>query len=555
MGAGRVAAAIASRAEPLRFLDPERLAWAIGAFRRGQLRELAEIIGQLEERDDTMRTASRKAFTAASRCPHEVLIVEGEEKNPRAQRHKDILTRFWANVRVRDVFARNAAGGISRLKKEMAAALSHRWAVHEITWDPRPEGLRATFWRVPLARFENRTGALRYLEADGAMDGRALEPYGWLVTQGDGVGVAAAVAAMSKRLSLQDWLLYSERCGQPGVHAQTDAGQGSPEWQGLLASLSGLARDWTLLTGKGVDIKPVDLSVKGTLPYPGLIARMDRAIAALYRGADLSTVSGGDGGDVGASLQGDETAILDADTCEMISEALQQQVEPFVIRWSCGDEEPLAYISVSLPEKPFSALDLTADETLLRMGVRLSKKQALQRYGRTEAAADEPDDALAPAGDGGAAGMTNIQHGMINFQRGAPRDGTREAFPHSAFNLGIGHSVLDIGHSGEAASAASADAAYEAAALEALAAARAKGLEGLAGALLDALDAPDGETLKARLAEVYSGLPALLETPDPAAEGLMRRILLGAMRPDPVAKRREPSGFAPEGGGGGKDTP
>ncbi|HRR33114.1 MAG TPA: DUF935 family protein [Kiritimatiellia bacterium] len=510
-GPARAAASIASRSDPLRFLAPDRLSRAIQSFRCGYLREMSDIIDALEERDDTTRSASRKAFAAASRCPHRVLIREGEERNPRAKLHQDILARFWAQAEVRDAYARNAPGGMRALKKGMAEALSRRWSVHEITWTPSAGGIRATFWRLPLSRFENRTGALRYLESDGSLEGRALEPGGWLIAQGDGVGVAAAVAAVSKRLSLQDWLLYSERCGQPGVHARTDAAAGSPEWEALLRDLNGLVRDWKLLTDKGVELTPVPLSTPGTLPYPELIARMDRAIAALYRGADLSTVSGGAGGDVGASLQGDETDILDSDTCEMISEALQRQVDPFVIRWACGDAEPLAHISVSLPERPFTALDLQADETLLRLGARLSRRQALQRYGRTEAAEDEPDDALhAPeAGDG----TLNAQRSTLNAQ---PETGAPEPLPHEK----------------GAALALADEAIYEAAALEALAAARAGGLEALTDMLLEALDAPDGETMMARLQAAYDALPAMAGDPDAdrANAELAGRIILGAVR-------------------------
>ncbi|MDD3584186.1 MAG: DUF935 family protein [Kiritimatiellae bacterium] len=506
----RAAASIASRQDPLRFLDPERLARAIQSFRCGYLREMSDIIDALEERDDTTRAASRKAFAAASRCPHRVMVVEGEERNPRAQLHQDILTRFWAKVEVRDIYARNAPGGMRALKKNMAMALSRYWSVHEITWTPLASGeIRATFWRLPLSRFENRTGALRFLESDGALEGRAIEPGGWLVAQGEGVGIAAAVAATSKRLSLQDWLLYSERCGQPGVHAKTEAAAGSPEWEALLADLNGMVRDWKLLTDKGVELDTVQLATSGTLPYPELIARMDRAIAALYRGADLSTVSGGDGGDVGASLQGDETDILDSDTCEMITEALQRQVDPFVIRWTCGDDEPLAHIAVTLPEKPFTALDLQADETLLRLGARLSKREALQRYGRTEADADEPADALR-----------------------AP-----EALPPSLPPAALPHEKA-------APALEEADAAaYEAAALEALAAARAGGLETLTDMLLEALDAPDAETLRARLEAAYDALPAMAadESADAASIDLAGRVLLGAVkqgRERPTAERR-----------------
>jgi len=583
-GPARAASSIASRSDPLRFLDPDRLSRAIQSFRCGYLREMSDIIDALEERDDTTRSASRKAFAAASRCPHRVLIREGEERNPRAKLHQDILTRFWAQAEVRDAYARNAPGGIRALKKGMAEALSRRWSVHEITWTPSAGGIRATFWRLPLSRFENRTGALRFLESDGSLEGRALEPGGWLIAQGEGVGIAAAVAAVSKRLSLQDWLLYSERCGQPGVHARTDAAAGSPEWEALLADLNGLVRDWKLLTDKGVELTPVPLSTPGTLPYPELIARMDRAIAALYRGADLSTVSGGEGGDVGASLQGDETDILDSDTCEMISEALQRQVDPFVIRWACGDAEPLAHISVTLPERPFTALDLQADETLLRLGARLSRRQALQRYGRTEAAEDEPGDALhapeaqaagaAPAQPpapyaqrptaGGAADAAsqeeraaagNVQDAAMNGAQVASLidiiakvkagEIDRVAAPAiitAAFPLLTPAQVAamlpqaspaPLPHEKSGAALALADEAiYEAAALEALAAARAGGLEALTDMLLEALDAPDGETMMARLQAAYDALPGMAEDPeaDKANAELAGRIILGAVR-------------------------
>ena len=70
----------------------------------------------------------------------------------------------------------------------------------------------------------------------------------WMVTVGDGVGIAAAVAAMSKHLSLQDWLLYSERCGQPGLHARTSAAKGSEAWNALVQSVCNFGQEWALVT-------------------------------------------------------------------------------------------------------------------------------------------------------------------------------------------------------------------------------------------------------------------------------------------------------------------
>jgi len=91
-------------------------------------------------------------------------------------------------------------------------------------------------------------------------------------------------------------------------------------------------------------------------------------------------------------LHDDEADILDADTCEMISEALQQQVEPFVIKWACGDDRPLAYISIQPASCPNVDQDVKVDEFLTRSGVQLSRREVLQRYGRTAYDPDDPDD-------------------------------------------------------------------------------------------------------------------------------------------------------------------
>ena len=75
--------------------------------------------------------------------------------------------------------------------------------------------------------------------------------------------------------------------------------------------------EFQALMSRGTEITPVDLSTKGELPYPALVDRMDRAMASLWRGADLSTLSRGQG--LGASLQADEMAMLEQDDAALIS--------------------------------------------------------------------------------------------------------------------------------------------------------------------------------------------------------------------------------------------
>ncbi len=399
-----------NRLNPLRGFDPDRLVAAIDAFRVGSLGDLARIIEELELRDDDMSIGARKSRASIGRCPHQVLLVEGYEDDPRARAHRDILTRFWANVEVTSAFARNERGNVRLLKKQMAAAISHCYQVHEIVWLPRPDGsISARFINIPLWFFENRTGELRFLPRPGMLEGEAMPAGEWLVTVGDGVGIAASVLAMSKTLSRNDWLLFSERCGQPGLHAKTDAAEGSPAWQAIVGAVANFGREWAIVTDNSTSVDPISLNTGGPLPYPQLIEVCNKGIAALYRGADLSTLSHSDS--VGASVQEGETDLLEADTCEMISETLNSQVERFVIRYTTGDDTPLAYLSIAPTAKPDIDQEIKIDTHLASLGVKLSKLDALQRYGRAEYdpanQADSPLEPQKPASHDMPWGMPN----------------------------------------------------------------------------------------------------------------------------------------------------
>ena len=384
-----------ARFNPLRNFTPERLVRAIDNWRIGTLCDLARILEELEQRDDMIIACSQKMKASVSRCKHSVQIVEGQEDNPVAQQHKKTLEDFWANIRTSSVFCRNERGGFRLLVKQMMDAFHAKYAVHEIVWEPHRDGtIRARFQFVPLWMFENHTGELRYLDYYGAYDGIPMEPGEWMVTVGEGVGIAAAVAAMSKRLSLNDWLLFSEKCGIPGLHAKTGAPEGSEEWEKLVDALRSFGKDWAVVTGMETEVDTVSLANSGQTPYPELVKAMNKAICVLYRGADLSTQSG-EGGDAnGASLQGEESDILEQDACEMLSETLQEQVEKFVIEYVYGKGvRPLAYIQIEPNAKEDAKLDMEIDNHLMDAGVSLSKNDMLQRYGRTEYKPEDANDA------------------------------------------------------------------------------------------------------------------------------------------------------------------
>lgn len=381
-------------------LDPDVLVRHLEAFNRGDICGLERVLDEFETREDKMRIGSFKMSAAVSSKPWEVRVNKGEENNPRAKVHQEHLTRFWNRIETTDAFCRNRKGGLRLLVKQMMSAQSKVYSVHDIVWKVNPDGtLKATFTHVPAWCFENRTGRLRYIRNDGETTGEEMRDGEWLVTTGEGVGIPAALLAMAKRLSWNDWLLFSERCGMPVVLGKTPAPIGSTAREALKRAIRAVAPKTGLVADLDAQVEIVSLGANGgPATYRALVDVVDRAISALYRGGDLATTSSAPDA-AGVNAQAGESELMDSDGCAMISETLRDQVERFVIRFECGDFEPLAGIVINPPpESEDIDRNIKIDNHLAGLGVKLSKKDALARYGRTEAESD--DDALVLQGSG-----------------------------------------------------------------------------------------------------------------------------------------------------------
>ncbi len=378
------------RWNPLRSLTPETLTRALDSFEYGDLREFALLAEVIAERDDTLKSVKPKREKSVSRRDWNMMK---REKSDAADKHAEILEEFWNNIRAENAYDRNERGGMSRLIKQMMTAVSYRYAVHHIVWKPAPGKLRATFEFVPLWFFENREGRLRFVKDGTSVTGEDMDPSQWMVTTGDGLMVSCAIGYIAKRFSIQDWLAFSEKFSMPGTLGRTSAAKGSSAGNAMKAAVESFGQDWAaVIYGDDGNSKIELVQPNGNpsaMPMPALIERVDRKMAALYRGADLSSMSSKDGEGTGASLQSEETDILEADDCEVISETLQE-VERMVIAWHFGKGvEPLAYIQIQPPVREDKKFVLEAGAALMAAGVRVAKKDYLERLGFAEADDDE----------------------------------------------------------------------------------------------------------------------------------------------------------------------
>jgi phage I-like protein len=425
-----------SRFNALANLDPAAMARHIDSFNSGRLGNAALIWDLLEQRDDLIRTVTAKRKKSVARQGYTITLTEGlpESLKAEAREHAAALEFFYRNLECESAIDSSEKGGFKLLVRQMMDAVGKRFAVHEIVWrksydhsaqsgsEARDNALAATFRFVPLSFFENTTGELRFLQNESMQTGVPLEPGAWMVTAGDGLMAATSIAWAYKHMSLVDWMLFCERNGRPVLSASTSSAPGTENYLRLQQSIFEAMNGQSVIYSSTDDIKVMGLLGGGQIPFPQMVERMDRMIAALWRGADLSTLSRDRG--YGASLQEKETCALEEDDAEMLTETLNRYVDRWVIRYLFGENtQPLAHVKVLSAARECTPMDLQIDEFLLSHGAPLSIEAVLNRYGRVLPKAGEtiflsasrpgtmPDgDAVEEAGANGA-------HGRIKASR------------------------------------------------------------------------------------------------------------------------------------------
>lgn len=376
----RVQVELQCRFNPIRGLTPAILSAYLDQFELGYLRGLALLMRKIEERDDKLAALAPKRKKAPARLDWDVVVREGAPE-AQAARQRDALLAAVYNMEATSVVDEDERGGFGLLVRQMMDAIGMRYSVHEIVWQPGGRDLTAQFRHVPLWYFEHTTPRLRYLQSDTAVTGVDLEPGGWMVTRGDGLLIPCSVLYMFKSLPKKDLLNYCQRYAIPGLHGKTPAAKGSDEWNALRDGLRMFGQDFALVTNEAASITPIDASAKGNLPHPPLIEDCNRAMSILWRGADLSTMSAG-GDSSGASVQGDETDLLQDDDCTIIEDTLQRAFVPNLIRYATGDEDVFVEIRLQRPQRADTTKELEVDRFLLDAGVPVGQAALLERYGR-----------------------------------------------------------------------------------------------------------------------------------------------------------------------------
>lgn len=350
----------------------------------------------MERRDYQLQICRPKRLKSVARHGYDILIRDDIEDGQAAlaQQQKDFLANFYGNARVTTALNPDEEGGFSLLVRQMMDAVGKYYSIHEIVWQPLADGtLTAKFIWCPIWWFEGTRGKLRFLPSEFQIYGNDMDPGEWLITCGDGIMEACSVLYCMKSMVLGSLLSFLDKFGMPGIHGKTDAVKDSPEWNDFVAAVREFAQEWSAVTNRAAELSLVECKSTGNAGFTEAIEMFDRAITQLWRGGDLGTKSSQHG--TGASLQQDETEILETDDAKLIEETLDQKVTKFALAWKFGADAPqLAYIKLRTTPRRNIQDDIAVDTFLAgfkdQNGKGLLGTQAtLERYSHP---LPKPDD-------------------------------------------------------------------------------------------------------------------------------------------------------------------
>lgn len=364
------------RYNPLNNITPQKITSAMDNFDCGYLAEAARIYDAIRRRDGVVQACVQKRKRATSRLAW--TIVEMGEDEAASKEHAAFLEDFYNNIKVTSAADANGRGSMSMLVENILTALENKYAVSEIIWDTsRAPSLSAEVRHVPLWFFENTQGYLRFKKSSTDTEGVDLEPGGWMVSVSNAALMeATAVCFIIKRFAQGDWACCSERFGTPTPVYNSTANRNTPEWNEAVETLANLANGcgMVLAAGEVFDLK----QPAGTgEPFKTLVDSMDRYIALIWRGSDLSTLSADNA--AGASLQADESEILEDSDCALVEETLAHYLSLPALEWRFGKGvKPAAYLQLTRKNRKDKLNQIAVYKGAAELGCKVAKRDVYE---------------------------------------------------------------------------------------------------------------------------------------------------------------------------------
>lgn len=394
-------------------MDPQYFGFAKRRFYFGDFSECGRLFGEIMDYDATVATVAPKRFRAVAGLDWEIATLDD---TPEAKQQAELLEDFYENLVASDVEAPDMAQGIETLIFQLMTATAMKYACAEIQWIPATTAdgkptYHARTLACPLHYFEATTRRLRILTQSGTQ-GEAMDEKTWIVAAHPGTPLMlpTMLLFMLKMTPLEDWASAVEAFAIPFVIGRTSAAKGSPEWNALLEFVAHAKNRFAGVIGKDAEVEVLN-GLTQPPPHRDLVDYLDRAIAALWRGGDLSTFSAGDS--TGSNPQLAEMGDIQKMDSAFITSVLATRLSKPFLEFIFGTGTPIkAYFKFVEDDTAMRAARIADIKTAYDLGLSIPENFAREALGIPAVA---PEDRVlqrasgTPAADLQGFGIPNAQ--------------------------------------------------------------------------------------------------------------------------------------------------
>lgn len=372
-------------------ISPRNVDYAFRSYQAGLFYSALPIMEAVATMDAQVSTCMEKRLAMTCCADWEVFYEQDidEAQRKEAEIQSSIIRDFLNTLCVSSATAQDENQGLQSLLRHIGSAIAYGYAAAAITWVPAKTAsddftLHAEVMTCPLRFFEARERRLRICK-DYTANAAPIVPGKWLIahTQSTPLMLPTLFAYLFKATPLQDWGHTVEKFGIPFISAKTPAAYGDANWTAAENALRRVGSGFAGLFGKDVELEIHSLA-QGNAPHAALIDYVDRKIAQIWLGGDLSTMSRGDNavGSLAQTAQGDFQRKQDKAFVEQVVDT--QLVRPLLDRVFGAGSRQYAFFRF----KDVEAKDLQASilriKTAKELGLEMSKAFVYSELGVPE---------------------------------------------------------------------------------------------------------------------------------------------------------------------------
>lgn len=358
-------------------VTPSDIAAIFAKADRGYPASQCDLYDDMRRRDGHLRSVLYNRMIAVAGKPW---IVQAGGDSAEDVKAAELLERALRDAPMRDT-----------MTHQLQSAW-HGYSATEIVWDVR-DGLLVPAWfaSVPHRRIRfDEKDRPRLLTEQEPIDGVELEPGKWIfsvvpgrIAASEGIMRTATWWSYFKKLSVRDWLVFSERFGIPYVTGQWDESASEADKGVIKEAVASIGKDGWAAFSKSCEIVMHAIQVGGKAEdvQGALTSLCNAEISKLVLGATLTTGEGQSAGSfaLGRVHQDARFDIVQGDE-QMLGDTFERDVgRPFVEFNGLKARPPRLKVYVTRDVDPLTEmkiLSIAANE----LGMEIDGEQVRQRF-------------------------------------------------------------------------------------------------------------------------------------------------------------------------------